>query len=375
MGDKQTAEEKLKKQQDARLKAVIKELPELPSTTLSFLAEGAEAELDARAGEHSEDAQLVKINQIIPDIEEAYKNFGSFDGVSTGLELMDTVLGGLKDSEITLIAGQSNNGKSALAVNLAAYAASQVPTLFITLEMRPETLGARIKQAYPDDYQSFELYFQKTFRLDYRTVEPLIRNAYDKGVRCVFIDYLQYLGVGMKPEEVARISRMLSELCLQFNIPFVVVVSVRKDNAKGVERDWRTITVEDIMGTSAIGYDADNVVLVSRRDMENEYDNDGIWVKHLKSRTMPIHYGQGQYMRFTWNRTAITDDEDFTQAWKAMYKPEPTKVKKLEKKPVQAELAADNTKMDGRPLSKFEMRKLGITGDTVPNEELPPEYQ
>lgn len=355
---KMTAEERLAKQREGKLKSIIEDLPELPSTTLSFLAENAEAELEARAGEASEDAQLISIKQLVPEIEKAHDTFGQFDGLSTGLELLDTVIGGLKNSEITLVAGQSNNGKSALAVNMAAYVASQVPTLFITLEMRPETLGARIKQAFPDDYQDFQLYFQKTFRLDYRTVEPLIKNAYEKGCRAVFIDYLQYLGVGMKPDEVARISRMLSELCLQYNIPFVIVVSIRKQDSKG-DRKWVQLALEDIMGTSAIGYDADNVILVSRRDPEDEYDENGIWVKHLKGRTMPVHYGQGQYLRFNWDKTAVSDDHEFTESWKNMYKPS-AEVKKLNTNEQQS--------LETKPreqMTKFELRKLGIEGTDV----------
>src|SRR5690606_14717693 len=127
--------------------------------------------------------------------------------------------------------------------------------LFITLEMQPATLGARIKKMVGAETMSkLDLYFQKTFKLDYRTVEPLIKNAYKNGVRAVFIDYLQYLGVGMKPDEVARISRMLSELTLTYNIPMVIVVSIRKQDTKS-DKKWATTDLDDIMGTSAIGYD------------------------------------------------------------------------------------------------------------------------
>lgn len=358
---KMTAEERLAQQREGKLKSIIQDLPELPSTTLSFLAENAEAELEARAGEASEDAQLLTIQEIAPQIEDAAKSFGKFDGLTTGLELLDDVVGGLKNSEITLVAGQSNNGKSALSVSMAAWASTQVPTLFITLEMRPETLGARIRHAFPDDYQDFQLYFQKTFRLDYRTIEPLIKNAYDKGCRAVFIDYLQYLGVGMKPDEVARISRMLSELCLQYNIPLVIVVSIRKQDSKG-DRKWTQLALEDIMGTSAIGYDADNVVLVSRRDPEDNYDENGIWVKHLKGRTMPVYYGQGQYLRFNWDKTAITNDEEFTQSWRNMYKPS-VEVKQLNTNEQQTLETKPREKM-----SKFELRKLGIDGEDITGE-------
>lgn len=365
------ASDKLKQQQDGRIKQVLRELPELNSSTLSFLATNAEAELEARAGEESENAEVVKIGDIAEGIEAASQTFGKFTGLSTGLGLLDEVIGGLKPSETTLIAGASNNGKSSIAIQMAAAVAQQVPTLFITLEMQPEMLGARIRNSVGEDYKNLDLYFQRTFKLDYRSVEPLIKNAYNNGVRCVFIDYLQYLGVGMKPEEVAKISRMISELCLSYDIPFVVVVSIRKGDNKG-SRKWVDIQLEDIMGTSAIGYDADNVLLVSRQNPDADYDEDGIWVKHLKSRNMSVHYGGGQFLRFKWDRTAITDDDEYFQSYSDEYLFKKTEVKPL-KKPEQAQLLPESTEPITPPkqLSKFEARKLGLPiGDELSTEEL-----
>lgn len=358
----ESAEEKIKRQQDNRLKMVMQELPELPSATLSFLASNAESELESRAGEFSEGAGLLNILDIEDDIREAEESSGKFAGLFTGLDMMDELIGGLKPSETTLIAGESNNGKSFLAAYIASRVAQQVPTLFITLEMQPATLGARIKKMLPEDeWKELQLYFQKTFRLDYRTVEPIVKNAYNNGVRAVFIDYLQYLGVGMKPEEVARISRMLSELSLTYNIPFVIVVSVRKQQGMA-SKDWRALSLDDIAGTSAIAYDSDNVILVSRKNLENEYDTDGIWIKHLKSRNMPVHYGDGQYVRFGFYNNSIHDDEAFNNEYRKEYmKP---KVKPLHKiEPAKQEEPA-------KPMSKFEMMKLGITGEQITDPDI-----
>lgn len=359
----ESAEEKLKKQQDARLAMVMKELPELPSTTLSFLSTTANAELESREGEHAESAELVKITDIREEIEEAENKQGRFGGLFTGLDMLDELIGGLKPSETTLVAGASNNGKSFLAAYMAATAARQTPTLFITLEMQPATLGARIKKMMSEeDYNDLELYFQKTFRLDYRTVEPLIKNAYNNGVRAVFIDYLQYLGVGMKPDEVARISRMLSELTLTYNIPMVVVVSVRKQDTKS-DKKWATTDLDDIMGTSAIGYDADNVIVVSRKDPENNYDSSGMWIKHIKSRNMPVYYGEGQFVRFGFYNNSIHNDEEFNAQYKETY---------MQKKPVK-KLESKSDKqlpLDVENMSEFERMQKGLAGDSLSEDEL-----
>lgn len=360
---KETAEEKIEKQKQARLGAVIKDLPDLPSQTLSFLASNAEAELDSRAGEHSENAELLLITDIKDDIDSAEQMSGKFGGLFTGLELVDELIGGLKPSETTLVAGASNNGKSFLAAYMASQVAQQVPTLFITLEMQPATLGARIKKMLPaEEFDSLQLYFQKTFKLDYRTVEPLIKNAYKNGVRAVFIDYLQYLGVGMKPDEVARISRMLSELSLTYNIPFVIVVSVRKQNPQA-EKKWANTDLDDIMGTSAIGYDADNVIVVSRRNPDNDYDDTGMWIKHIKSRNMPVHFGGGQFVRFGFYNNSIHDDEEYNAQYTKDY------LTKVEVKPLKTE-PVKQMPLNTKSLTKFEMMKLGIVGEELNEQEL-----
>lgn len=364
MVKKETAEEKLEKQKQARLSAVIRELPELPSQTLSFLASNAEAELDSRAGEHSENAGLLSIHEIEDDIKHAEQNQGKFSGLFTGLEMLDQLIGGLKPSETTLVAGASNNGKSFLAAYMASQVAQQVPTLFITLEMQPATLGARIRKMLPqEEWDELDLHFQKTFRLDYRTIEPMIKNAVQNhGVKAVFIDYLQYLGVGMKPDEVAKISRMLSELSLTYDIPFVIVVSIRKQNPTS-EKKWALTDLDDIMGTSAIGYDADNVIVVSRRDPENEYDDKGMWIKHIKSRNMPVHYGAGQFVRFGFYNNSIHDDEEFNKQYIEEHIPK-TEVKPLKSEPVK------QMPLDAKSMTKFQMMQLGIVGEELNEAEL-----
>lgn len=360
---RETAEEKLRKQQEARLRMVMKELPELPSATLSFLATSSEAELESRAGEFAESAGLLSMHDIEDEIRKAEKEQGQFSGLFTGLEMLDELIGGLKNSETLLIGGESNNGKSFLAAYIASQVAQQVPTLFISLEMQPATLGARIRKMLDDEeWADAQLYFQKTFRLDYRTIEPLVKNAYKQGVRAVFIDYLQYLGVGMKPDEVAKISRMLSELSLTYDIPFVIVVSLRKMNPNE-KKKWTATELTDIMGVSAIGYDADNVIVVNRRDINDEYDSNGIWMKHLKSRNMPVHYGDGQYVRFKFENNRILDDEEFNEQYARDYLNK-VEVKKLESEPKK------QVPLDTKSMSKFEMMQLGITGEELSEDQL-----
>lgn len=305
----ETPEEKLQRMEAARLRSVKENMAALPTEDVEDLLFAGERELARRDPDNDEQSDLLHIGEILDDIEEASVTWGKVGGISTGYPELDAMIGGLKKSEVTLVAGESNNGKSAMIAAMVSRVAKNVPTLYITLEMQPRSVGARLKYACGNnkEYQELQIYFQRTFRIDYRSLEPLFKKAIDEGCKVAVLDYLQYMGVGMKNEEVAKMSRIMCSLSLQYDIPFIIVVSLRKSDGK---RKWTNITLEDIMGTGAIGYDADNVLLVSRRDNGDNYDQSGIWVKHLKSRDMPVDYSN-PYLRFSWYKTKITSDTNY----------------------------------------------------------------
>ena len=89
------------------------------------------------------------------------------------------MVGGFKNSEVTLIAGESNNGKSMVIANIAANIALHTKMLYITLEMQPRKVGDRMKYALGGgkEYQKLDIDFQKTFTIDYRSLRPLFTNA------------------------------------------------------------------------------------------------------------------------------------------------------------------------------------------------------
>ena len=288
-----------------KIDSVKDNLKELPIDELDDFAVRILEEQESREPELSDKYDLLDIRDITSDIEEASATWGKFGGISTGLEAVDRIIGGLKPAEITLVAGESNNGKSAFVTNIVGNVAKEHDVLYFTLEMLPKNVGARLKHMVGDDYKTLKIHFQKDFRLDYRGLEPVFKKGVESGCKVAVLDYMQYMGVGMDVKEVAKMSRLFSSMAKIYKIPFIVIVSLRKGD-KG--RDWRTIEVEDIMGTGAIGYDADNIVLISRRDDENNYDTNGLWLKHLKSRDMPVAY-RYPFIRFDWDQTKIATDK------------------------------------------------------------------
>jgi len=71
---------------------------------------------------------------------------GAAMGMSTGFRDLDTITGGLRDSELSILAARPSMGKTALAMNIADHVARklEIPTLFVSLEMDAATLVQRM---------------------------------------------------------------------------------------------------------------------------------------------------------------------------------------------------------------------------------------
>lgn len=287
-----------------RARSILKTLGELSPDVLEDISIGAEQELANR--EIADRGELVHIQDIAEDIEKAYELWGKVSGISTGYPSLDAKIGGLKQGELILIAGETNSGKSALSQNIAVNVAKQAGVLFITLEMQKTEAGSRIKHMNGGKLENLDLLFQSEYQIDYRHLDQLFKNGIEVGVKLVVLDYLQYMGRGMTLEEVAKMSKLMKSLALKYSLPFIVIVSLRKSDTGKFKRKWTDIEVDDLMGTSAIGYDADIALIASRRNLENEYDSDKFFVKVIKARNMPQNYDQ-RYLEFEWDNTRIIE--------------------------------------------------------------------
>jgi len=260
---------------------------------------------------------LVHITEISDEIEQEYKDWGKPKGVMTGYPSLDQRIGGLGQGHVILIGGETSNGKSALATNIAVNVAKAsnggLGVLYITLEMLQRELGARIRHIN-GTVDDLNIMFQKEFRITHKDVEPIFLKAKSQGaVELVVLDYMQYLGRGMTLEEVARMSKEMKSLALKYEVPFIVIVSLRKGEGGKAKRKWTEIEIEDFMGTGSIGYDCDVAMIASRKNMENEYEPHSMFVKVLKTRNAELDYNN-RYVEFVWNKTKITEPtKDFTE--------------------------------------------------------------
>lgn len=258
---------------------------------------------------HKDD--LIHISELTDQIQKVYDNWGKISGISTGYPTLDQKLGGLGQGHVILIGGETSQGKSALATNIAVNISKNMGVLYVTLEMLQEEVGARIMHVNGGTIDGLDMIFQGEFRIDYSDVGPIIENAKKMGdIKLIVLDYMQYLGRGMRLEEVAKMSKEIKTLALKHKVPFIVIVSLRKAEQGKSKRKWNEIEIEDFMGTGSIGYDCDTAMICSRKDLSNQYDESGIWVKILKTRNAKLDFNN-RFIRFDWDQTRII--EPFSQ--------------------------------------------------------------
>lgn len=257
---------------------------------------------------------IIHISDALAELEIAEKEKGHFLGLSTGYESLDEKMGGLEPGSVVLIGGETSNGKSMLSINIALNVAREmVNVLYLSLEMTRKQVWKRVmaitRMSVEELTSELDFAVQESFNLEYGDIEPLVKRATEENTcEVVFVDYLQYLGRGMTEKEVAKMSQVIKRIALKYNICMVVIVSLRKGGSDGKgKRKWYDIEVEDLMGTAALGYDADTVVVTSRKNLEDEFDADAFFVKVLKTRNTKLDY-HNRFVELVWENMQIKED-------------------------------------------------------------------
>src|SRR5216684_5916472 len=87
-----------------------------------------------------------QVMSTLESIEKLFENKGAITGVSTGFRDLDKLTSGLHSSEMIVIAARPSMGKTALAMNIAEYAAieAKLPVAIFSLEMSAQQLVQRM---------------------------------------------------------------------------------------------------------------------------------------------------------------------------------------------------------------------------------------
>ena len=247
---------------------------------------------------------FLKFNQAIDQTIEmatlAMKSDKGIVGVPTGLSDLDEKLGGLHKSDLIIIAGRPSMGKTALATNIAYYAAKHMQdnnekgsVAFFSLEMSSEQLSTRIlsEQARISSHEirtgkateetlnryietsrniyDLPLYIDETPAIAISTLSNRARRIKRLfGLKLIVVDYIQLMRTNSnrmdgRVQEISEITQGLKALAKELNVPVVALSQL----SRAVEqRDDKKPQLSDLRESGSIEQDADVVLFVYREE-------------------------------------------------------------------------------------------------------------
>ena len=266
------------------------------------IIESAEKSLFDLAERGNFSQTFLKFNQALDQTIEmatlAMKSDHGIVGVPTGLTDLDEKLGGLHKSDLVIIAGRPSMGKTALATNIAYYAAKNMQennekgsVAFFSLEMSSEQLSTRIlsEQARISSSEirrgkaseetlnryietsrniyDLPLYIDETPAIAISTLSNRARRIKRLfGLKLIVVDYIQLMRTNSnrmdgRVQEISEITQGLKALAKELNVPVVALSQL----SRAVEqRDDKIPQLSDLRESGSIEQDADVVVFVYR---------------------------------------------------------------------------------------------------------------
>ena len=232
-------------------------------------------------------------------LEDVYNN-GKKKGLSTGFIDIDRRMGGLKGSELIILAARPGMGKSAFALNIATHVAKKekVPVLIFNLEMGKDQLTDRIicseclidSKKYRDgeldddewiklahginELSEADIFIDDNSSITISEIRSKCRKMQiEDNIGLVIIDYLQLItpssGKSSREQEVAEISRTLKLIAKELNIPVIALSQLSRANEKRSGKDKRPM-LSDLRDSGNIEQDADIVLFIHREDYYEE---------------------------------------------------------------------------------------------------------
>ena len=268
------------------------------------IIENTEKSLFDLAERGSFSQSFLKFNQALDQTIEmatlAMKSDQGIVGVPTGLTDLDEKLGGLHKSDLVILAGRPGMGKTALATNIAYYAAQNLMSrqekssiAFFSLEMSSEQLSTRIlsEQARikSDDIRrgkvteseinryietsrniyNLPLYIDETPAITISTLSNRARRIKRLfGLNLIVVDYIQLMRAPSsnnrgdnRVQEVSEITQGLKALAKELKVPVLALSQL----SRAVEsRDDKKPQLSDLRESGSIEQDADVVMFVYR---------------------------------------------------------------------------------------------------------------
>ena len=245
-------------------------------------------------------SDFVPIHEILrraqEKLEALAKNKKAITGVETGFYDFDKITTGFQGGELIILAARPGMGKTALALNMATYAATTTKkaVAIFNLEMSAEMLVNRMISAIGgiDAYKLQTGQMQERDWKRYNEAMSQLADAnmyieYNAGVTCaeirakcrrlanskdglglVVIDYLQLVSSGNKriesrQVEVSEISRSLKTMALELDVPVIALSQLSRSAEK---RESNMPMLADLRESGSLEQDADMVLFINRKD-------------------------------------------------------------------------------------------------------------
>ena len=285
------------------------------------------------------------------EIMAAAANTEGVTGVPS-FQNLDEVTAGYQNTDLVIIAARPAMGKTAFALSTAKSICidQNIPAAVFSLEMSAVQLTKRLisnvceipgnalltGQLHRDGWDRFDknvqrlldapLYIDDTASLTvgafWAKAKRLVR---EKGVRIIFIDYLQLMHAdgkrfGTRQEEVADISRSLKKIAKELNIPIVALSQLNRAPEAREGAENKRPKLADLRESGAIEQDADVVIFLHRPEYYGILQDSGgnslvgkaeiLIAKHRKGATKTanplIMKFQGEFTRFSYEDNSLS---------------------------------------------------------------------
>lgn len=229
-------------------------------------------------------------------LEQLAKSKKIITGLETGFYDFDKITTGFQAGEMIILAARPGMGKTALALNMATFAASTTKKAIaiFNLEMPADMLVNRMI-ASVGRIDSYKLQTGKMLERDWQRYNEAMSelaetNVYieadasatiseirakcrrlassEQGLGLVIIDYLQLVNSGSKKVEsrqveVSEISRSLKTMALELQVPVIALSQLSRTAEK---RESNQPMLSDLRESGSLEQDADMVLFINRKD-------------------------------------------------------------------------------------------------------------
>lgn len=228
------------------------------------------------------------VQSVYDNIDKNLRGGSQLTGSPTGFSIFDKRSGGLQTSDLIIIAADSSQGKTSLAIKLAMNCGC--PVAFYSMEMKKEQVAARmisIESGIPSNEILYSkllneqikvidkgvsqviqkpIYFDDRSTSNIDTILSSIRMMKIKyGIKGVIVDYLQILNVNMKgsnkEQQMGDVARRLKNIAKELDIWVIALSQLSRDSQNPAP------SIARLRDSGQIAEAADMVILIYRPEI------------------------------------------------------------------------------------------------------------